>query len=382
MRHAGTLSALLLTAALMCAMPGLVRLPADSTRIDQRLRPAELRTLTVWLMPGDVGDRKLLNGLCAAFEKENDGVRIFLRVVTADELTGESAVLPDVALFETGDIAVPDQVFLPLNGAFGQDASGMHAGVRRAVPLWLAPNVLSVPASWLQSGAAQHTARPESLLAAATAVPQPDDRAVLRPDELPWAQMVRSGAVETPSGVGLQQLLADCPQQLRVLLISSASGQSVPQPAPSPSTELWSTSLPKSAGASPTPMPPLSGTARLETLSAHQTRLQKGEALSACVPSLAVSNRVRYAALCRDCKDAQAFVQFLLSHGATALQHGLIPPGCEADAADVLTQALVQAYARCALPNAFAHTRQELLALCEDGFKRNQEPVETLLRLR
>ena len=99
MRHAGVLSALLLTAALLCAMPGLTKWPEQQGRADERLRPAQLRTLTVWLTPGEVDDRKLISELCAAFEKEHPGVRVFLRVVTGGEYAGETAVLPDV---ETG----------------------------------------------------------------------------------------------------------------------------------------------------------------------------------------------------------------------------------------------------------------------------------------
>lgn len=377
MRHAGVLGALLVTAALMCAMPGLLRMPAPEGRADARLRPARLRTLTVWLMPGDVGDRKLLGELCAAFEKERDGVRVFLRVVTADEFTGENAVLPDVALFETGDIAVPEQLFLPLADA--ADASGSFAGVQRAVPLWLAPHVLSIPQSWLRE-AAPHTPRPQSLLAAATAVPQEEPDRVLFPDAVPWAMLLQPGAVEKPEGVGWQQLLASCPQEMRPQLSAAVLGHL--QPTPTPAADRVTT-LPASRGASPTPLPAISAPARVETLSAHQARLSKGEALAACLLTPAVSHRVRYAALCRASEDAQAFVQFLLAHQPSALAHGLIPPGCSAAHPDALTQALVDAFRKPGtLPNAFAHTRQEILQWCADGFARGEDPVRTLLSLR
>lgn len=381
MRHAGVLSSLLLTAALMCAMPGLLHLPAQEGRADARLRPAELRTLTVWLMPGDVGDRKLLSEACAAFEKERDGVRIFLRVVTADEFTGETAVLPDVALFETGDIVVPEQVFLPLADVLAQDSSGVFAGVRRAVPLWLAPNVLSIPESWLRE-AQPHTPKPESLLAAATAVPQEPVDSVIAAGDLPWGMLLKKGAVDAPEGVGWQQLLSACSTELRAQLISAMLGGSTAS-APAAAPEDWVTTLPVSRGASPTPLPPLTTPARVETLASHQARLARGESLAAHVLSPAVSDRVRYAALCRDGEDARAFLQFLLAQQAPALAHGLIPPGYEAAHPDALTQALLDAFrAPAALPNAFAHTRQEIHQLCADGFARNEDPVRTLLSLR
>ena len=234
MRHAGVLSALLLTAALLCAMPGLFQMPAQQGRADERLRPAELRTLTVWLMPGDVGDRKLLHQLCAAFEKERKGARVFLRVVSAGEFEGETAVLPDVALFGTGDIAIPEKVFLPL--AVEADASGCFAGVQRAVPLWLAPNVLSIPQSWLQRESSSAPRR-DSLLAASTAVPQEDVNPLLSEEELPWSMLLQKNAVSAPQGVGWQQLLACCPSGQRAQLVNALLGEAPETPAPSPAPE-------------------------------------------------------------------------------------------------------------------------------------------------
>lgn len=379
MRHAGVLSALLLTAALLCAMPGLMRLPVQQDRTDERLRPAQLRTLTVWLMPGDVGDRKLINQLCTAFEKQRKGVRIFLRVVPADEWTGETAVLPDVALFETGDIAAPEQLFLPLEHAIGN--SGMFAGVQRAVPLWLAPNVLSIPQSWLQSTLSA-TPRPDSLLSSATAEPAQQHNAVLYAAALPWPMLLRQGATEMPEGVGWQQLLSVCPAQLRSQLLSSLLDSDADPPVPSPGPDEWVTTLPVPRGASPTPLPRVDTPARVETLAQHQSRLQQGEALAACVLTPAVSQRVRYTALCRNGEDAKAFVLFLLQQKEAALQHGLVAPGCESSTPDPLLQSLMDAYQQPVLPNAFAHTKQELAALCADGFARCEDPVRTLLGLR
>jgi len=378
LRHAGVLSALLLTAALMCAMPGLVHLPAREGRANESLRPAQLRTLTVWLMPGDTGDRKLLGECCAAFEKQQDGVRIFLRVVTADEFTAENAVLPDVALFETGDIIQPD-FLIPL--ADVSAPSGQFAGVQRAVPLWLAPNVLSIPQSWLRE-AVQHTPKPDSLLAVSTPVPEKTLDSLLDAASLPWGMLLQKGAVEKPEGVGCQQLLSICPANERARLASAVLGLGTATAAASPEPEDWVTTLPLSRSASPTPPPAVTTPARVETLSQHQMRLKKGEMLSAHALSPAVSDRVRYAALCRDGEDARSFVQFLLCRQEAALSHGLIPPGCTIEYPDPITQALITAYQSPTLPNAFVHTRQEILQLCADGFARNEDPVRTLLGLR
>ena len=378
LRHAGVLSALLLTAALLCAIPGLISFPAGENRVDDSLRPAQLRTLTVWLMPGDVGDRKLLGECCAAFEKEQDGVRIFLRVVTADEFTAENAVLPDVALFTAGDLIQPD-FLIPL--ADVSAPSGQFAGVQRAAPLWLAPNVLSIPQSWLRE-AARQTPKPDSLLAVSTPIPQETADSLLPADDLPWGMLLQKGAIAAPEGVGYQQLLSICPLQDRARLISAVLGLGTDPAAASPAPDGWVTTVPFSRSASPTPAPVITTPARVETLASHQARLKKGEALAAHVLSPAVSDRVRYTALCRDGEDARAFLQFLLAQQEAALSHGLIPPGCEPEHPDALTQALITAYDSPALPNAFAHTHQERLQLCADGFARNEDPVRTLLGLR
>ena len=351
LRHAGVLGALLATAALMCAMPGILRIPPGNGRVDESLKPARLRTLTVWMTPGSTGDRKLLGELCAAFEKENKGVRVFLRVASADEYQGEDAVLPDVALFETGDIAMPEELFIPLTGV--QDESGACAGVQRAAALWYAPNVLSVPQEWLPA-AEKATPRPQSLLAASTAAPPGEPKTALLLSDAPWEQLIYNGALEAPSGAGWQQLLADCPQALKSRLLSGllSGGE------------------------------PARHAARLETLAAHQARTAKGEALCAFIPSAAVSDRVRYAALCRDKREARTFLQFLLSHQDDVLRHGLLAPHA-GSAPDALTQALADLYsAQGVLPNAFSHTRQELNGLCEDGFRRMEDPYLTIVRLR
>lgn len=375
MRHAGVLSSLVLTAALLCAMPGLLKMPAQPDRADESLRPAQLRTLTVWLMPGDVGDRKLLGRLCAAFEKEHDGVRIFLRVVTPDEFDGEAAVLPDVALFETGDVIMPEKVFLPLGDV--QDSSGSYAGTTYALPLWLAPNVLSIPQTWLQKSPSA-VPRADSLLAAATAVPFQENSGLITAEEVPWNMLLQPGAVAKPEGVGWQQLLFSCPSELRARLVSGVLGM---QTEPSAPTRAKVTTLPISRGASPTPMPALATPARVETLAQHQSRLQSGEAVSGFVLSPAVSMHVRYAALCRDGEDARAFLQFLTEQRQEAAASGLIAPGCATSAAP-LTGALEMAYQSAVLPNAFAHTKSEILQLCADDFARCADPVGTLLRLR
>lgn len=373
-RRTGLITALLLTAALLLSMPGLMRFitPADSNRMDERLRPARLRTLTVWLLPGDMGDREVITRACAAFEKQTPGVRVFLRVVTADEFSAQDAVLPDVALFETGSLSVPEKLFLPL--ADTGESSGQFGGTAYALPLWMHVSVLSIPRDWF-GDAAQSTPRPASLLASAAPVPENEAPLLLDSADLPWPLLLQPGALIRPSGVALQQLLLCCPQSLRSDLIAE---RTLPSPTPLPGG--LETTLPISQGTvPPSPTRPASP-ARVQTLRAHWAALRNGQSLCGCVLSPAVSDQARYAALCRNGEDAVNLLRFLLEQNEAA-SYGFLPAQ-GGDSADALMQAALTLYAVRTLPNAFAHTREELLSLCADAFRRGEDPVETLLHLR
>jgi len=345
-RRTGILTALLLTAALFCAMPGLLRTAVthDGNRMDERLRPPQMRTLTVWLLPGETDDRKLILNACTAFEKEQRGVRVFLRKADPEELTAPGAVLPDVALFETGGVNMPEKAFVPL--ADEKESSGMYAGVSYAVPLWLSPNVLCIPQAWLSEGGNAETYG-ESLLASSTPEPQ-QSRRILEAQALPWTRLVQDEALEKPEGVALEQLLCMCPYPLRQRLSAAAASAA--------------------EGAA------------VHTL-AQAMRDPQG---AVCVMTPAVSDRVRYAALCRDGEDARAFVTFLRERmGAEALDAGLLMlAGTEESPDPLVRQAQAVFGASHTLPNAFAHTRIELKALCAEAFDRCADPVETLLKLR
>lgn len=104
MRRGAVLSALLLTALLLYLWPGLLKgLWTDTdNRMAGELRPAQRRTLTLWWLPGEMGDQRCISRLCTRLEKETPGLRVFLRRVDAAELTAPDALLPDAVLFGTG----------------------------------------------------------------------------------------------------------------------------------------------------------------------------------------------------------------------------------------------------------------------------------------
>ena len=179
MRRGAVLSALLLTALLLYLWPGLLKgLWTDTdNRMAGELRPAQRRTLTLWWLPGEMGDQRCISRLCTRLEKETPGLRVFLRRADAAELTVPDALLPDAVLFGTGDVVNPEQLFLPLTLSEddGNLSSGKSGGETYALPLWYEENVLSVPNGWLEEdGTPTVTVQPHSLLGQTAATPKPE----------------------------------------------------------------------------------------------------------------------------------------------------------------------------------------------------------------
>lgn len=354
-RRASLLLSLLMTAALIYLLPGIMSGlgSGDGNRMDEPAAPARMRTLTVWLMPGGVNDRKLLNQACAAFEKQQPGVRVFLRTVTAEEWTAADAVLPDVALLATGSLNIPERVLVPLAGIEEAGASGRSGGVTYALPLWLEANVLSFPTAWVASAS---TAQPAPSALLASPPPERMDSGMIAAEDLPWRKLLEPGVLALPEGVALQQLMFLCPVQIRGEL--AALGE---RPE---GTEVQ---------------------ARVCTLGEHLAAVRGGEARTACLLAPAVSDRVRYAAIARDGEDARAFVDMLASGDwqAQAAAMDMVPALVQDGAANEMTHAALERFSQgMTLPNAFSHTAEELRSLCLDAFLRAADPVETLLRLR
>lgn len=356
-RRFSLLASLLLTAALLYALPTLWGQSGARGRTEERLMPPKTRTLSVWLVSDDINDRRLINELCADFEKSREGTRVFLRRVDADELNAHGGVPPDVALYATGDLrepkesavrlAAPDE--MPSNIA----SAGMSAGEPYALPLWYEAAVLAFPYKWLSSDA---TPPPENGALFGLQTPPPEAAAPPFPsaDELPWRELLQSGALACPQGVELQQLLYTCPASVRSELVASQAS-------------------------------PAAGSAPARVMSYSRAR-EAGDA-SMCLYPLrpAASQRARLASIMRDSEDARAFLRWLTGEEAqeAALLRGLMPSMPPDEIADPALAALAELYGEGALiVNAFEHTSQELQALCADAFKRMEEPTLTLLRLR
>lgn len=341
MRRGAVLSALLLTALLLCLWPGLLKglWTEEDNRMAGDLRPARRRDMTLWWIPGETGDQRCVSRLCTRLEKETPGLRVFLRRADAAELTAPDALLPDAVLFGTGDVANPEQLFLPLTLSEdgGNLSSGKSGGKTYALPLWYEENVLSVPGGWLEEdGVPSATVQPRSLLGQASATRPPEKGEA---PSVPWRRLLEKDALWVSPGAAGPQLAFTAPSSLRAELASAA---------------LHSAEK------------PVRGAARVWTRREHLAAAQK-EALTAFPLRPAVSDRARYAALCRNTAETRTLLAFLTSAACReeAEAAGLMPAG-SADS----------------LPNAFAHTREELNALCADGLRRGLDPVEILLRLR
>ena len=72
--------------------------------------------LRVWMLHSPGGAARWVETQLSAYERQHPGVLIYLRQVSADELTAEETLLPDVVLYRPGDIPDPDGLFLPISG--------------------------------------------------------------------------------------------------------------------------------------------------------------------------------------------------------------------------------------------------------------------------
>lgn len=111
--------------AVLCALCGLLitgaaclisMVTTDSASIPG-LSEQDRVLLRIWAVNAPGGGQTWLKGQLAAFEKQRPGLSTYLRTVSPEELTADSALLPDVVLYMPGDITTPQNLFLPLSGA-------------------------------------------------------------------------------------------------------------------------------------------------------------------------------------------------------------------------------------------------------------------------
>ena len=357
MRRSGLLGALVATALLMALLPGVFSsfFTGDANRMNESLRPATSRTLTLWLVGAPLGDEKLISQLCTACERSRPGLRIYLRRADAAELTHPEAVLPDVVLYGPGDILLPEKCLLPIQAPENISpeslSCGRSAGVLYGLPLWYAPSVLSLPKSWLQPEAAAPAG--DSYFGLSTPPPR-QEIDLTDPANLPWNRLLTPGQLTIQPGVTHQQLMHLCPIPRRGDLAGLADA--------SPGREC----------------------ARAWSYPRHIAQSKK-EGLVPVLLSPAVSDHVRLFSICRESEDAAYLLRFLTGgeHFPRLEEAGWLSL-CRKDPPKdaLLAQAVEMSAPGLYFPNAYAHTRQELHALCAEAFRRAADPVAALLQLR
>lgn len=360
-RRLQTLASLLLAAGLLLALPGTLAglRERGQSRLSERLTPPEARTFTVWVVRDATASLPAIKRLCAAFEKANAGVRVFLRQADASELTAKDAALPDVVLFSPCELREPEQYLLPLIGLHCREdalTAGRSQMLQYAVPLWVAPGVLSVPAAWCESAA--RAPAPTSRFSLLPAVTPEAPEETPEPPGVPWARLCEKGAIQAPEGLGWQQLLLAAPAEHRARLTAALTAGGAPDKP----------------------------CARVTTLSAFRAALSAGEALQGfALPAL--THDVLLLGACRDGALSERFLALALSEETQASLSAYalvgVAEGADQGWQDALGGEIAKAYARSMLlPNAFTYAREELYALCEGDFGRGVDPVETALRLR
>lgn len=358
-RRWSILSALMATALLLFCLPGLMRQQwSHPGRTDDRLKPAPSRTMVVWVTSWMEEDRKLITSLCGAFEKQRPGLRIFLRRTDASELMAPEAVLPDVVLHTTGDVLAPENVLLPLTSPEGVGegllAAGMHQGSLYGVPLWYAPQMLSVPKAWFrQEDAPGRATTPagQAYFTLATPVPEKLDEPITLED-VPWQKVLECGHVVAENGVGFAQWLLHSPASLHQEMIRLEPALRKPE----------------------------AGEAAVCSLATHLAREQEAMGLLLPPPT---AQRVRWLSLCRGSEDAHAFTAFLLGQEAQqAAAAAQLMPAVEAAVPEHSWQAQMASGGAAFLPCAFTMESAAMDQLCMEDFRRGADPVATLLKLR
>ena len=137
--------------------------------------------LRVWMLHSPGGAARWVETQLSAYERQHPGVLIYLRQVSADELTAEETLLPDVVLYRPGDIPDPDGLFLPISGDAPIFAGLLSGGRQVAYPLCWGAWVLAVDSAYDPQTAA--TPAPTTLLGRPSSTLSPEQTPALFPLE-------------------------------------------------------------------------------------------------------------------------------------------------------------------------------------------------------
>lgn len=202
---------LLAAAAVPLLLGALLALP--HTRQEAEHVPgldAPQRTLLrIWLTGSPGGGQAWLTAQLQAFAKHHPGVMTHLRIVSPQELTVPDAVLPDLVLFQPGDVTDPAAHFVPITGDWPLRAPLLHAGqldgTQYALPLCWGAWVLAIDSALDPAPAA--TPAPAPLLGRPAATEAP-----VQPPAYPLAAASAADVpLQSPGGAALISLASLLP---------------------------------------------------------------------------------------------------------------------------------------------------------------------------
>lgn len=126
----------LLSAALCLAALYFIFVTADDASSPRQVLPgldSKKRTLLrIWVVDAPGGGTSWLHAQVKTFEKQHKGVSTYIRQVSAEELSDPDALLPDIVLYQPGNLTDPQALFLPLSGeVVGTDSAILHEALLR-----------------------------------------------------------------------------------------------------------------------------------------------------------------------------------------------------------------------------------------------------------
>lgn len=194
---------ILLSLTALCVIGAMVWLLLSST-----VRPpaaldggAERELLRIWCVSSVGGGESWLREQLRDFERQHPGVMTYLRTVAPEELSNESAVLPDLVLYTPGVLTAPQELFTPISGAEGLREPllrcGRWQGQQYGLPLCYGAYVLCIDSAIEPHAAA--TPAPTTLLGRPAATPETSATPLPYPYE---AALSADTPLAAPAGAG------------------------------------------------------------------------------------------------------------------------------------------------------------------------------------
>lgn len=364
-----------LTALLAVTFPWAVTHFTLEAKAPPGIHVPDARVLTVWVLGDDISGMGFLRNRSAAFEKANPGLRVYLRMADAAELTAADAVLPDVLVLGPGDVTAPETLLTPLvedSLLSGALRAGRWQDRQYALPFAISGYVLAVDNAVIPATDIQQAPIP-SLWDDQFRAPDTQEDTPITPNVLPWDALAASFTPRTQQGkrkiAATYALQAPGGTPLMLLATLSESRQSTLDAPALP--EDFMACTPKKAYSDFTAKSAHGVMLTLPQWRSFQALVSagKGFAAQAYVPTFAFTDLYLAAGVIKASKKpetALAFVKHLVSiDGQTALgKYGLLSvlPGMHLYGSDTPTlYQMEQLYGTDVfLPNLYTYSKEQM----------------------